>query len=73
MNTSPQITSVEETIRIPAWRSASPKNRSTRSVEDVADDLRAELDDLAERLDPALRGRDQLDRPRSPAIQARLT
>src|SRR5450755_2460406 len=32
MNTRPQITSVEETIRIPAWRSVSPKNRSTRSV-----------------------------------------
>ena len=31
MNTRPQITSVEETIRIPAWRSASPKNRNTRS------------------------------------------
>src|SRR5579884_3321256 len=31
MNTSPQITSVEETIRIPAWRNASPKNRNTRS------------------------------------------
>src|SRR5947209_11696950 len=31
MNTSPQITSVEPTIRIPAWRSASPKNLNTRS------------------------------------------
>ena len=30
MNTRPQITSVEETIRIPDWRSASPKNRNTR-------------------------------------------
>ena len=30
MNTSPQITSVEPTIRMPAWRSASPKKRSTR-------------------------------------------
>src|SRR5215210_4029015 len=31
MKTSPQITIVEETIRIPAWRSASPKKRKTRS------------------------------------------
>ena len=30
MNTSPQMTSVEETIRMPDWRSASPKKRSTR-------------------------------------------
>ena len=29
MNTRPQITSVEETIRIPDWRSASPKNFRT--------------------------------------------
>ena len=29
MNTSPQITSVEETIRMPDWRSASPKKRNT--------------------------------------------
>ena len=29
-NTSPQMTSVEPTIRVPAWRSASPKKRSTR-------------------------------------------
>ena len=31
MNTSPQMTSVEPTIRMPAWRSASPKKRSTRN------------------------------------------
>src|SRR5437588_5942953 len=30
MNTSPQITRVEPTIKIPAWRSASPKNLKTR-------------------------------------------
>src|SRR5947209_8163960 len=30
MNTSVQITSAEPTIRIPAWRSASPKNLNTR-------------------------------------------
>src|SRR5436190_23960698 len=30
MNTRPQITRVEDKIRIPDWRSASPKNRSTR-------------------------------------------
>src|SRR5438270_816548 len=30
MNPSDQITSVEPRIRIPAWRSASPKNRRTR-------------------------------------------
>src|ERR1022692_1805385 len=29
MNTRPQITSVEEMIRMPAWRSASPKKRNT--------------------------------------------
>ena len=54
MNTRPQITSVEPTIRIPAWRSASPKNFEHAQAEDLADDLRRELDDLAERLDPAL-------------------
>ena len=31
MKTRPQMTSVEERIRIPAWRSASPKKRKTRS------------------------------------------
>ena len=30
MNTSMQITSVEQTIRMPACRSASPKNLNTR-------------------------------------------
>src|SRR5215212_5413197 len=30
MKTRPQITSVEERIRIPDWRSASPKKRKTR-------------------------------------------
>src|SRR3954469_23037657 len=30
MNTSPQMTSVEERIRMPDWRSASPKKRKTR-------------------------------------------
>src|SRR5688572_13328785 len=30
MNTRPQMTIVEPRIRIPAWRSASPKNRKTR-------------------------------------------
>src|SRR5437763_13506645 len=30
MNTSPQITNVEPTIKIPAWRNASPKNLNTR-------------------------------------------
>ena len=30
MKQRPQITSVEPTIRIPAWRSASPKKRKTR-------------------------------------------
>ena len=34
--TSPQITSVEETISSPAWRSASPKKRSTRRPVDLA-------------------------------------
>ena len=53
MNTRPQITSVEEMIRIPACRSASPKKRNTRSRNTSRDDLRGELDDLAERLDPA--------------------
>ena len=31
MNTRPQITIVEDKIRIPAWRNASPKNRNTRA------------------------------------------
>ena len=31
MNISAQMISVEETIRIPDWRSASPKKRNTRS------------------------------------------
>ena len=30
MKTRPQMTRVEETMRIPAWRSASPKKRKTR-------------------------------------------
>src|SRR3954466_14482970 len=30
MKTSPQMTSVEESTRMPAWRSASPKNRKPR-------------------------------------------
>src|SRR5947209_19225735 len=30
MKTRPQMTSVEETMRMPDWRSASPKNLSTR-------------------------------------------
>jgi hypothetical protein len=30
MNTRPQITTAEPRIRMPAWRSASPKNRITR-------------------------------------------
>ena len=29
-NTSDQMTTVEPTIRMPAWRSASPKKRNTR-------------------------------------------
>ncbi len=31
MNISAQMISVEQTIRIPHWRSASPKKRNTRS------------------------------------------
>ena len=30
MNTRPQITSVDDTIRMPAWRSVSPKYLKTR-------------------------------------------
>ena len=55
MNTSPQITSVEPTIRIPDWRSASPKNLKTRRPKISRKTWRDELDDLAEGLDPALR------------------
>ena len=32
-NTSDQMTSVEPTIRMPAWRSVSPKKRSTRRLQ----------------------------------------
>ncbi len=32
MNTKIHSTAVEETIRIPAWRTVSPKKRSTRNV-----------------------------------------
>ena len=32
MNTIPQITSAEPRIRMPAWRSASPKNLKTRPL-----------------------------------------
>src|SRR5271154_3944427 len=32
MNTNDQITTVEPTIKIPDWRSASPKNRNTRRL-----------------------------------------
>ena len=54
MNTRPQMTSVEETMRIPAWRSASPKKCSTRP-EDLADDPPGELRDVAEARDPVAR------------------
>ena len=37
MNARPQMTSVEPRIRMPAWRSASPKKRQDlERVEDVA-------------------------------------
>jgi hypothetical protein len=39
MKTRPQMTSVEERMRIPAWRSASPKNLKTRSVKTCATTL----------------------------------
>ena len=32
MNARPQITSAEPRMRIPAWRSASPKKRNTRPL-----------------------------------------
>ena len=32
MNASPQITIAEPRIRMPAWRSVSPKKRSTRPL-----------------------------------------
>src|SRR5918992_4348904 len=32
MNARPQITSAEPRIRMPAWRSASPKKRNTRPL-----------------------------------------
>ena len=36
MNASPQITSAEPRIRIPAWRSASPKKWNTRPLKTSA-------------------------------------
>ena len=42
MNASPQITSVEPRIRMPACRSASPKNMNTRAAEHERDDAPGE-------------------------------
>ena len=53
MKARPQITSAEPRIRMPAWRSASPKKWNTLPVEHGAHHARAELRQLAERRDPA--------------------
>ena len=55
MKIRPQITSVEDRISSPAWRSASPKKRKTLSVKTSATTRRAEADDLAERGEPVAR------------------
>ena len=43
MKIRPQITIVDERIRTPAWRSASPKKRSTLSVKTSATMLEQNL------------------------------
>jgi hypothetical protein len=55
MNTRPQMTSVEERMRMPAWRSASPEKRKTRSDPTCPTIRAAELHDLAEGGDPVAR------------------
>ena len=52
MKTRPQITIVEPRIRIPAWRSASPKNVEDAAGVDEPHDPAAEAGDLAERGEP---------------------
>src|SRR5205823_348183 len=44
MNTSPSTISAEPTIRIPAWRSVSPMNRSTLPPSTLAATLRQNLE-----------------------------
>ena len=57
MNARPQITSAEPRIRMPAWRSASPKKWNTRPLYTRTDHARAELGDVAEGRDPVASGR----------------
>ena len=53
-NIKVQITIAEPMISTPAWRSVSPKNVITRPLKMSIDDLGAELDDAAERVEPLL-------------------
>ena len=55
MKIRPQITSVDERISRPAWRSASPKKRKTLRPKTSATTRPAEADDLAERGEPVAR------------------
>ena len=43
MKARPQITIAEPRIRMPAWRSASPKNLQDAAAEDLAHDPRQNL------------------------------
>ena len=52
MKTRPQITIVEPRIRIPAWRSASPKKRQHPARVDDPHHPAAEAGDVAERAEP---------------------
>ena len=55
MKIRPQITSVEERISRPAWRSASPKKRKTLSEKTSPTTVAQKLDDLAEGGEPVAR------------------
>ena len=55
MKTRPQMTIVEETIRMPALAQRLAEEAQDAQAVDVAEDAAAELRDLAERGEPVLR------------------
>ena len=59
MNTRLQMTSVEEMIRMPDWRSDSPKKRNTRRPHTSRTIVAREAADLARRREPFARQREQ--------------
>ena len=59
MNTSDQMTTVEPTIRMPAWRSVSPKKRNTRRPHTSRTMVPVKRSDLTRRREPFARDREQ--------------